>query len=313
MLKYVREATLNFATIGKVANIFAVVAQGAAYVFVFIFLYNFVWRGFKWRDFIYLIPLILLIVFQILSATRAIFIIDIVFILIVGCVLYQQKKRWNYWNTVKILLLGIAALCIFLVMFRMTGFMKDSGTGVSMFSSISKYIGFSIPGFNDYVLNPRPETGYLGDHTLLSLYSVLRQLGLDLPQLSIHHDFVAFPGIESNVYTCLRRYIEDYTYLGMYVIMAAIGAFFSAFFHTVQRRPNSNFLLVLYANFAYSLFMFSIDDQFLLYIFTTSFVYLIIFISVFYYFFVYRHLHPKVRTRQSSRVCQMRREAERKG
>ena len=313
MLKYVREATLNFGTIGKLGNIFAVIAQAAGYVFTFIFLYNFILRGWKWRDILLLVPLVFLMAFRVLSAARDGFIIDIVFILIVGCVLYQQKKRWNYWNTIKIILLGAGALCLFLVIFRLTGLMKDSGTGTTIFSSISKYIGFSIPGFNDYVLNPRPDTGYLGDHTLLSVYSVLRQLGLDLPQLSIHHDFVAFPGIESNVYSCLRRYIEDYSYLGMYIIMGGIGALYSAMFHMVQSRPQSNFLLIVYANFAYSLFMCSIDDQFLLYIFSTTFLYLMVFVGAFYYFFVYRHLHPKVRVAQGSFVCQMRREAERKG
>ncbi|MCI8359890.1 MAG: oligosaccharide repeat unit polymerase [Clostridiales bacterium] len=313
MLKYVREAVLNFGTIGKLGNIFAVIAQAAGYVFSFIFLYNLIWCGWKWQDILLAVPLVILMAFRVLSAARDGFIIDIAYLLIVGCVLYQQKKRWNYWNTVKIILLGAAALCLFLVIFRLTGLMKDSGTGTSMFSSISKYIGFSIPGFNDYVLNPRADTGYFGDHTLLSVYSVLRQLGLDLPQLSIHHDFVAFPGIESNVYSCLRRYIEDYGYLGMYVIMAGLGALYSALFHTVQSRPDSNFLLIVYANLSYSLFMCAIDDQFLLYVFSTTFLYLMIFIGAFYYFFVYRCLHPKAPVAQGSFVCQMRREAGGKG
>lgn len=313
MLTYVRQATLNFGTIGKLGNIFSVVAQGAAYVFSFVYLYNLIWRGWKWADCIYLVPMVILLLFQVLSANRASFITDIAYLLVIGCVLYQHKKKWNYWNTVFILLIGIFALCVFLLIFRVTGLMKDSGTGVSMFSSISKYIGFSIPGFNDYVLNPRPDTGYIGDHTLLSVYSVLRQLGFDLPQLSIHHDFVNLTNISSNVYSCLRRYIEDYTYLGMYVIMGGMGAFYGGMFRYVQYHPQSNFFLVVYANLAYPLFMLSIDDQFFLYLFTTTFLYLFIIIAVLYYCFVYRFLHPKKKIAVNSFTCEKRRgEKERK-
>lgn len=312
MLKYVRDATLNFATVGKVANLFSLVAQGAAYVFSFIFLYNMIWCGWKTRDLLLLIPLVLLFVFQILSAIRTGFIMNVAYLVIIGCILYQQKKHWNYWNTVKIVLIGAAGLCVFLLIFRFTGLMKDSGTGVSAFYSISKYIGFSIPGFNDYVMNPRADTGYMGDHTLVSVYSVLRQLGMDLPQLSIHHDFVGFTEISSNVYSCLRRYIEDYTYVGMYIIMAGLGAFFAAMFYTIQQRPQANFLLILYGNFAYTLLMFSIDDQFFLYNLSTTFLYLVVFIAGFYYCFVYRNLHPRTRIVQSARYCELKRKQEKR-
>lgn len=300
MLQYVREAELHFQTIGKIANLFAVIAQIAAYFFAFVFLYNTIHCGLKARWCALVLPFVIYLPFQIFSAARTGFIRDIVYLIVVGCVLYQQKTRWNYWNTVKIIVLGVIALGAFLLIFRFTGFMKDSGSGVSAFYSISKYMGGSIPCFNDFVLHPREESLYIGNNTLFPIYSILRQLGFNLPQLYAPYDFTDFATMSTNIYTGLRRYIEDYTYAGMYVIMFGLGMLYGGAFNYVKNRPQAKFALMLYATTCYPVFEMSIEDRFFLSVISTNTVYQVCLLAILYYVFIYRQNRLKQPIRRVS-------------
>ena len=294
MLTYVRAGELNFLSVGKVANIFALVAQMAAYLFAYVFLHNLVYCGLRLRWLVLLIPLVLFVPFEVLSAARTGFIRDIVFLVVVLCVLYQHRTHWNYWNTAKIALLAVAALLVFLIIFRLTGFLKDSGSGVSAFYSITKYMGGSIPCFNDFVLHPRDPSPYIGSNTLLPVYNILRQLGMDIPQFYAPYDFTDFATMSTNIYTGLRRYIEDYTYVGMYTIMLGLGALYGGAFQYIKNHPDARFGLLVYAVTCYPIFEMSIEERFFLNILSTTTVYQLIILSCFYYVFIYR----KTRVRQ---------------
>ena len=297
MLTYVRAGELNFLTVGKATNIFALVAQMAAYVFSYIFLHNLIYCGLRLRWLPLLLPLVLFMPFEVLSAARTGFIRDIVFLVMVFCVLYQHKTNWNYWNTAKIALLGIGALLVFLLIFRMTGFLKDSGSGVSAFYSISKYMGGSIPCLNDFIMNPRDPSPYIGSNTLLPVYNILRQLGLDIPQFYAPYDFTDFATMSTNIYTGLRRYIEDYTYVGLYVIMLGLGALYGGAFQYIKNHPDAKFALLVFALTCYPFFEMSIEERFFLNILSTTTVYQLIILSGFYYAFIYRKTRVKQKIR----------------
>ena len=58
----------------------------------------------------------------------------------------------------------------------------------------------------------------------------------------------------------MRRYIEDYGYIGMYLIMYFLGIIYTAFYRFVEYRSHSLFPIAIYAFIALPL-VFSINDE----------------------------------------------------
>ena len=103
-----------------------------------------------------------------------------------------------------------------------------------------------------------------------------------MPQNITFLKFVEFHGINTNVYTALRRYIEDYGYIGMYLIMYFLGIIYTAFYRFVEYRSHSLFPIAIYAFIALPL-VFSINDEiFLAHILRTSNLYQICLMYIFF-------------------------------
>ena len=77
----------------------------------------------------------------------------------------------------------------------------------------------SIPSL-DYWLNKAKDLSTVfGEETLYGVTSVLRKLNLvNLKETVRHLEFVDFGDASGNVYTCLRRYINDYGYARYYYL-----------------------------------------------------------------------------------------------
>lgn len=223
-----------------------------------------------------------------LTTGRTEFIYLIVVFIIIGSVCYQKKTNWNPRNTVKILMIGITGLLSFFLIFTLAGFLTGKSQLMSAYDMISFYTGLSIPSLDFFLLNPPMDTPYIGYTTLFPVYGTLRRLGFDLPQVSVPYEFVTFNQTRGNVYTALRRYIQDYSIFGMLLIMLLLGALFAFFFNLVKKEKVPGVLLIAYATFCFPIFEMSIEDRFFTKIVSTTTVYQIIYIILFYYFFVIR-------------------------
>ena len=107
---------------------------------------------------------------------------------------------------------------------------------------VSVYTGMSIPSL-DYWLNKAKDLSTVfGEETLYGVTSVLRKLNLvHLKETVRHLEFVDFGDASGNVYTCLRRYINDYGYAGMLFMQGAVGAFYSLFYNNIKKRMDLEF------------------------------------------------------------------------
>lgn len=293
MIKYIREAMLEFKSPGRFVGHISIMLECISYIFAFIVVRNTIFYGIKARYILFFIPMLCYMLIITVSGGRTEFIYITVFILMSGFICFMQKHQWEGKYTIRLIIAGLTAFLVFLLIFRVTGLLKSSGVGVSVFTSLSKYAGFGIPALDEYILNLRPETGLIGDHTLSSVYSVLRSLGFNLPQLYMPYDFINFPGIDSNIYTALRRYIEDYTYLGMCVMVVLISSVYTYSFEIIKKKRIFGFALVCFCSFCYPLFEFSIEERFLMRIISTTTIYQLLYLSVFYYFFIYRVLKKR--------------------
>ena len=87
--------------------------------------------------------------------------------------------------------------------------------------------------------------------------------------------FVTFNGIDTNVYTAEARYIWDYGWLGMTLILWSFGAIYAFAYRYVSER-SAAFPLMFYGFCAYPLFLSSIDERVMLDLFGTTPVYVFI-------------------------------------
>ena len=310
MLKYAREAKLTRAVIpGRLYGHISLLAKAIGYVFIYIFLYNFIFFGFRLRWLPTLVPPLMYILFAILSTGRTEFIYLTGGIMMIGCFLLLKRENWSPRCTLKIILLAVIALAAFFLVFILSGFLTGKTSFDTAFNSISFYTGMSIPSLDYWILHPQPDTPYIGYHTLFPVYSTLRTFGFDLPVLYAPYEFVNFNGQSGNVYTAIRRYMEDFTVWGMLFMFAFLGALYSFLLNILRRRREPGFLLVLYAVFCYPLFELSIEERFFMNIFATSSVYLTAYLAIFYFAFVYYPRRLEERSPYLQRQQKLRRRA----
>lgn len=286
MLKYARDAFVARHDISYWGNLSAIFAQCAAYVFAFIVIRNTVWHGFHKRELLHMLPVALYVPFMILSGARTGFIYLFAYAIVVWIFTYQGKHKWDPKNTRLFVLVGIGAILAFFLIFRLSGFLKDSGFGTTAWKSISKYTGFSIAGLNGLLEDPWPHNHYFGEHTLNNVYSVLNKLGIT--HVAIASPFLPLMklpgGVSSNVYTALAVYIQDYNVGGMLAVMFLLGGVYTAVNNYLYHSGRRGFAMILYGTFFYPLVLISIADMSLYGIVSTTTVYQIAFYALLYWF-----------------------------
>ena len=166
-----------------------------------------------------------------------------IYILLTGAIIYERSQSFHPKAKQKIIIVSLAAGVSFYAYFCSLVFTgKVSLHGRSPFSIIAHYGGLSAPALSVYLNSTPLESPYIGLTTLWDIYSKLRVLGLSLPQNITFLKFVQFHGINTNVYTAMRRYIEDYGYIGMYLIMYFLGIIYTAFIDSLNIAPTLYFL-----------------------------------------------------------------------
>lgn len=232
----------------------------------------------------FIVPIIFYLPFIILSGGRMGLLNLTVYILLTGAIIYERSRSFHPKAKQKIIIVSLAAGVSFLCLFLLFGFFtgKVSLHGRSPFAIIAHYGGLSAPALSVYLNSPPLESSYIGLTTLWDIYSKLRVLGLSLPQNITFLNFVQFNGINTNVYTAMRRYVEDYGYIGMYLIMYFLGMIYTAFYKFVEYHSHSLFPVAIYAFIALPL-VFSINDEiFLAHIIRTSNLYQICLMYIFF-------------------------------
>lgn len=72
----------------------------------------------------------------------------------------------------------------------------------------------------------------------------------------------------------------------MLLVQTAVGSFYSVFYNNIKRENGFGILLIFYGILMYPLLMQSIDELILSSYLSTSYVYLVIYILVFYFILI---------------------------
>lgn len=262
-VSYVRIATLDSAKYGRIDRLAGwsnTISNVCAYIFLYIICYNFVF--FKKIKVKYFIPVLIYLPYVIFSGGRTQFIYITAFYVIVGGTFYLQKTEWSLKSVLRVVGVGIIGFVVFLLVFILVGALKNRAFITKTLMKISIYIGQSIPALNDYFLNPRPAGEYFGQHVLFGIYNFLREFNPAIPDFYAPYEFVSFNGYGGNVYTAIRRYHQDFGFIGLYGMMLFLGFFYGGFYSFVKK--GQSFGLILYAYIIGPIVLISIDEIFFL-------------------------------------------------
>ena len=303
MLKYARDYLLTPGnTIGKVYGHLTLFCKMMFYIFTFVFIYNAVFVKFRPYFLLYLVPAVLYVCIGVIGTGRT-FAIEIMAYMIVACFLMvKQRNNWSNRETVIFITVAIIAVVVFLLLFTLLGYLTGkSQLRANPMEFIAYYTGMSIPSLDVYLKSAPKENVIFGQETLYGIHSILRTLGFDLPIFTAPLEFVNFNGDNGNVYTSLRRYINDYGIIGMFILQYLIGVFYSVIYKYVRYGRFSNFAIILYAFFAFALVMQPIEENLLRIHVSTNLVYSLGYLGILFYLFIYLPLRPVKEKRRVQR------------
>lgn len=293
MLWSARVATINedgkFSGRSRFAKYSFTVIKNFAYLFSYIYLYNRIY--FRKKSFICLLPIFMFVPFIILSTGRTEFIYLIAFLTVIGSIFFMQCHNWNPMYTFKIIRIGFIGFLCFLLLFIFVGALKSSTIISKAGDTLAFYSGLSIPSLDYYFEHqPYPRGELFGEHTLFGIYGILHRMFPDtIPSLFIPAEMVNFYHVRGNVYTALRRYHQDFGYLGLYLIMFFIGFLYSFLFLKVNRTAKRHGLL-FYGLILPPLVEMSIEERFFMLIVSYQALQNFVISWLLFRFFIDRHI-----------------------
>lgn len=295
MLKYARTAQFSQQlTVNRLARHLETFTKAGCHVFTWLFFYNFFSLKRNWKDFLYLVPTFLYCLILVLTSGRLDFISLIGFYIIVGIYFWRSSKGRYFKGTLKILFLAVALFSTFLIAFYYLGNLTGKSAVLNLTETVSIYAGSSIYALDVYLQNPPPPNTFFGSETLLAIYSVLGKLGLRIPSLYSPREFIFLGEYSTNIYTALRRYIQDYGFVGMFAIQFALGYIYNLYYQVIKERELKGWNILFYAALTYPLFQYSIDERFLLKVVSLSMFYEIIYTFFIYIIVVYCSKRMKI-------------------
>lgn len=296
MISYARHAS-NYLNTGF--DMPVIVSQGivitkcAAYVFLFAFVYNLMNDRLRGRYFLLLLPCVSHSVNIILSTARIGFIEFFVYIFFITMVMLMKKKNVSLRINRTFMKMAAVSLAAFLIIFTVLGYATGKTQYLGALNAILLYIGGSIIAFHQY-LNKRPSREFFGKETLRLFYAFLSKLGFDTPEYESY--FLEFTNIgenaSTNVYTALRRYLQDYGFLGSAFVLFVLGFLYGHFFKLVIEGKKTGIALINTAAFAWPVFLFSIEEYSFKNLLGISSLYQIFYTFLLYYLF----MKPEVKT-----------------
>lgn len=261
MMTYARRMSLTEGySRSRILNHALTFSKAASFIFGWAWIHNFVNKKLKKSDMLLLLPIVLAFLTQAIGTLTRGFAIDwVAYFFMLYFLKYAQKNNWKNINPMKIIFCGVAAIAMFLMLFVIMGLAASRFNTGSILDTIGFYLGLSVPSFDSFVKRYDPSIQNVGSETLYGVYALLNKMGLCEVDITRHLEFVDFHNVSGNVYTSLRRYINDYGYVGLYIIQFYVGAFYSFVYNLIRRRSNEA-VIICYSAVAYSLVMQGIDE-----------------------------------------------------
>lgn len=281
------ESSLNF---GTIINQLSVFSECITYIFSYTFFNNLI--RFKKMNLAYILTIPLLCMQIVCDTSRSGVMGVICTVVIIGFFNLYSFAGWKTTYNVKIIKIAIISLIGLLFLFSSLAYltMREDQDPLT---NVVKYVGSPLVGLDIYLNTVRPRNAIFGQETLYYLHTLLDQWGLiDAPYSSWHHSFFYYAKDNSNIYTGLRRSIQDYSIFGMLFTRLLIGIVYMAVLKKIikdSKAGREKWMLVVFICMLYEpIAMMPITDEFPQFI-STSTLYKVFYIQMVKYFGVIRN------------------------
>jgi len=261
---------------------------GFAYVQTYIVIRDIVYHGYKSVNILDACSVFLFLIHAILSGGRTKMLYYVVFITTVASVLSRHKHNWDKASKsagFKYIILGVFLGLAFFWGIDKTVRGSVYGTNFELWDQFSKYISSPIYALDVFLKDPTQMKDFAETETLYPLISIMNKLGANIPFTNNALEFVSYGNTETvitNIYTAIRRYIHDYGYIGLCLLMFLQGIIYNACYATIKARRIQGIKLLLYGILVYPVAFYFIEERFLNDLFTLTMLFQLICIVLFW-------------------------------
>lgn len=233
------------------------------------------------------IPVVIFVINSLFTTGRTGLLNFFIYLLFVWLILRAKKQNWIFNNNYKAVFRGFGIFLLAITAFYLAGMLTEKSFHYdNMFDNIANYFSSSIYAFNDYVKHPSEfvaSNQFLGAHTFSGIYSFLRKFGFSIPDDIVALEYINCGKYVTNIYTALRRYIQDFSVFGMSIIMALIGFFYKKLVNLNKMDSSTPLTCILTSWFMFPLVFMSVEERVFMDVFIIRSVYQII-----YMYFAYQ-------------------------
>ena len=218
-------------------------------------------------------------------------------------VFYNRNKNWQLKNNSKFINVGLKALIILLVGFYASKTMVGRLTEWDPLAYVTMYTGGSIKLIDSYIVSPPEKSTIFGKETFFSINKVLAKIGIIDTYYIKHLEFrYTNSGIFlGNVYTAFRRYHSDFGIFGCWILVATYSFIISYYFYSLKEKVmkrndyTKDKQICIFSLIIYTLFLYSIDDQFFTVVLSINYLSLVLMMYILYEWIVNDKFKLKIR------------------
>ena len=260
-----------------------------AYLMLFIFISNVIVNKDRFVKNVKYLALVPAYIFMVILAGNRLAIMNMVFFSVMSWYIlkniksgFSRKQAFKY--IFKFLGIGVTVIVAFWLLTSVV----QRYTKLPFWTMVSIYAGAPIQLLDQYIIQPVEPNQVFGQESLINIINSMYKLGLTNYHGILNLEHRTYNGVPlGNVYTTIRRFIQDFGYVGMLISISLISLFYNWFYYNRIKRINrityKNFMrIIIYAFMSYPLFLFSIEEYFTLmwsvgYIITLVLFYLLFF------------------------------------
>lgn len=290
--------TLEGAEVSYIVQHMYTCCGAIAAVFTYVMLFNKVNKlGQKEKHpFIYLI-VVLYIITSFMTTGRAEMLNFFIYIIFAWVILTAKKNEWHFNNNIKLFVKGLLIIAVALLLFYLAGLLTEKSLKyANFFDNFANYFSSSVYTLNEYLNNPtnfNSGSDFFGIHTLSGIYSFLRTLGFPIPSNVVALEYIYCGDYLTNIYTPLRRYIQDFGWLGMSLIMFMMGYVYKRLVWKTRSEDGVGLSVIFATHFMFPLVYIAIEERLFMDVIMVRSVYQIIYIILIYQWVVNGKLFNK--------------------
>jgi oligosaccharide repeat unit polymerase len=252
---FTTELLENGQNINSVVSQMRKICETICFINIYIFISNISNKGFKLKNSVkYIFIILLCFCLAMLTAGRMqilIYFVSAIFLFILFklhnfSTLEIIKKYYK-----KFIVLLVTILACFCLMLPLSGRKLETNP----VSYLSYYFGISIPSLNIYINNGVPDVNFFGEETLRGVQTVLFKLKLSNYVQPISKEWIEFSTSDghtylSNIFTSGKRYFHDFGWGGIFICQFIFSLVFSSLYLIVKNK-NFPVLLIFFSSYYY--------------------------------------------------------------